>query len=210
MQIKNLIPFSVIIFLFAISCSKDKTPEIPTPAQNYTLSITNIEDWGGTPAPDTTQTHEPEFITVHHAGEDWKEGKKVEDYLINLQNWSRSEKNWIDIPYHYIIDLEGKIWEGRDTSYPGDTNTSYDPTGHILTMLVGNYENIKPTKDQIESLINLLTWQTQEFDIKPETLKAHKDYAVTACPGKNLYPYINNGYLLKEINLRHGKVKLIH
>lgn len=206
MNTKAILSILSILVWISVSCSSDKVDTAQPQSQNYSLYIATVEDWGGTPAPDTTQTHEPQFLTVHHAGEDWKEGKKVDDYLRNLQDWSRSVKNWIDIPYHYIIDLDGNVWEGRDPSYPGDTNTSYDPTGHILTMMVGNYENIKPTKKQLESLINLLTWQSQEFDINPETLKAHKDYAVTACPGKNLYPYVNNGYLLKEINKRHGKV----
>jgi len=207
-NISKLFTFTFALAMLALSCSTDK-PNADLPIEkNYTISITTVQEWGGTPAPFGIPTHEPKFITVHHAGENWKDGKKVEEYLTNLQSWSRTDKNWIDIPYHYIIDLEGKIWEGRNAKYAGDTNTTYDPTGHILTCLVGNYENIKPTKNQIESLINLLTWQSQEFNIKPETLKAHKDYAVTACPGKNLYPYINNGYLLKEINNRHGKVLL--
>ncbi|MCP4726388.1 MAG: N-acetylmuramoyl-L-alanine amidase [bacterium] len=153
-------------------------------------------------------TQIPEFITVHHSGEDWQKDRDPKEFLINLQSWSRSDRNWIDIPYHYVIDFDGNIYAARDYNFPGDTNTDYDTEGHILTCLIGNYENIKPNDKQIEALINVLTWQCQKFGIKPETLRGHKDYIETACPGKNLYPYISNGYLLKEINTRLGNVVL--
>jgi hypothetical protein len=43
-----------------------------------------------------------------------------------LQDWSRNTRKWLDIPYHYIIDLDDRIYEGRDT------NTEYDSAGQAL------------------------------------------------------------------------------
>jgi hypothetical protein len=39
------------------------------------------------------------------------------------------------------MDLDGGIYEGRDYHYMGETNTSYDPGGHFLISIIGNYEH---------------------------------------------------------------------
>lgn len=84
--------------------------------------------------------HTISYITIHHGGELYDEDKDTYQYLKNLQSCSRSARKWMDLPYHYIIDRKGKIFEGRPLDYRGDTNTSYDPTGHALILLLGNFE----------------------------------------------------------------------
>ncbi len=192
--------------LFIVFCGGSEETE--ESSKTYRIHIVSSEEWGGTDHQGEYKMQIPEFITVHHSGEDWDRNRDPREFLVNLQKWSRSEKEWIDIPYHYVIDFDGNIYAARNPDYPGDTNTDYDTEGHLLTCLIGNYENLIPNDNQIEALINVLTWQCQEFNIKPGTLKGHKDYTDTACPGKNLYPYIANGYLLKEINTRLGNVIL--
>jgi len=174
----------------------------------YTISIISMNEWGGEPYSGTYELHRPQYLTLHHSGTDWDESKDVQEHLRNLQNWSRKEKQWIDIPYHYMIDREGKIYEARNPQFPVDTNTAYDTRGHLLTCVIGNYENQKPTIDQIEAIINLLSWQCSQFTIKPETVKGHRDYTQTACPGKHLYRYISSGFLKREIIKRINKVIL--
>jgi len=200
-----ILPFFItVIPLF--NCAKQtgllKVPDF------YTISIITVEEWGGTQYEDTGSKHKPKMLTLHHGGTDWLDGRDPKEYLRDLQQWSRNEKKWPDIPYHYMIDIDGNIYEARNPLYPGDTNTSYDPKGHIITCVMGNYEKRRPTVEQLEAIINLLAWQCDEFDISPETLKGHKDYADTLCPGKNLYSYISGGFLEHEIKRRVGKVRI--
>jgi N-acetyl-anhydromuramyl-L-alanine amidase AmpD len=68
----------------------------------------------------------------------------------------------------------------------GDTNTEYDPTGHILVTLEGNFEEEEPTREQMQATRNLVGWLAKKFKVPSEKIKTHKDYAQTACPGKNL------------------------
>ncbi|MFC1555904.1 N-acetylmuramoyl-L-alanine amidase [candidate division KSB1 bacterium] len=177
----------------------------------YSIHIITQEEWGGREISEelniTPVAHELKVLTLHHGGVDWKEGTDPKEYLINLQSWSRSEKQWIDIPYHFMIDIDGKIYEARNPLYSGDTNTTYDPNGHLLTCLMGNYENRKPTVEQLDMLIKLLAWQCQKFSIDPGSLKAHKDYAETACPGKNLYAYVQDCFLEREVKKYIGKIQ---
>jgi hypothetical protein len=165
--------------------------------------IITVADWGGTPpakAPAKKQkiTH----ITLHHQGEPFPRGKDPVQYLRNLQKWSRSEKKWIDIPYHYIIDLEGKIYEGRNIRYAGDTNTDYDPTGHALIEVVGNFEEVKPNQLQMDAVVRMMSYLSVKYKVPVDSIRAHKDYSSkTVCPGKNLYQYIENGYIKEQVQM---------
>ncbi|MFA3781821.1 peptidoglycan recognition family protein [Melioribacteraceae bacterium 4301-Me] len=145
-------------------------------------------------------------MTVHHGGVEFYDEDKVIDNIRNLQSWSRTEKKWIDIPYHFMIDLEGKIYEGRPINYPGDTNTEYDPTNHILIEVTGNYEIQEPNTEQLNSLINLITFLVVKFKISLNNVKTHRDYSkMTVCPGKNLYKFFENGYVISSVEKNMGK-----
>jgi N-acetyl-anhydromuramyl-L-alanine amidase AmpD len=119
----------------------------------------------------------------------------------NLQSWSRSEKNWVDIPYHYMIDLDGNIFETRPINIPGDTNTEYDPTGHALVEVMGNYEIQELNEKQLNSMIDLIKYLSERFEVSNENIRTHKDYSkMTVCPGKNIYKYFENGYILRQLS----------
>src|SRR3954467_7026796 len=99
--------------------------------------IVPVAAWGGTAAdPALARQQRITHITLHHQGEPFKPGTDPQAYLRKLQSWSRSTKHWADIPYHYIIDLDGRIYAGRDIDYAGDTNTEFDPMGHALIEVV--------------------------------------------------------------------------
>lgn len=146
--------------------------------------------WGGTPFPDQVllRRHVVHRLTLHHGGEDFPPGREVAQHLRNLQDWSRREKKWADIPYHYIIDLQGRTYACRPLDFPGDTNTEYDPTGHALVCLLGNYEVVSPSPEQVRAVQDVMALLCVQFGLEPESIASHKDYsAQTACPGRNLH-----------------------
>ena len=162
---------------------------------NYpgSLDVIKQAEWGWQPILREFREHEISKITLHHGGEDFPADKDPVKYLRNLQSWSRSEKGWIDIPYHYMIDLQGKIYEARPLHYPGDTNTDYEPTGHALICVMGNYEHQIVSEAQLEAILGLTAFLAQSRHVLIEAIKGHKDYAETLCPGKNLYRYLQDG-----------------
>lgn len=177
--------------LFIAGCSSSRFS-----AEEVERSIVTVQQWGGTPAVDSlAKRHTITHITLHHQGEPFPQGKDPVQYLRNLQQWSRTTKNWIDIPYHYIIDLNGVIYEGRDIRYAGDTNTEYDPTGHALIEVVGNFEEVEPNQAQLDAVVRVMSMLSHQFNVPADSIRAHKDYSTkTVCPGKNLYRYIESGY----------------
>jgi len=71
-------------------------------------------------------------------------------------------------------------------SFAGDTNTNYDPLGHIGVVLEGNFETEHPTPEQQATLRALLGTLRQEHGISALNIGSHDDHASTACPGKHL------------------------
>ena len=179
--------------------SRSTSPQAVTPHVETQLEMVTRADWGWVPLTDTIPTHEIKYITIHHGGEDFPEDKDVIKYLIGLQSWSRSDKNWIDNPYHYMIDLQGKIYEARPIEYPGDTNTDYDVRGHALICVMGNYENQILSETQFEQLALLTATLADKYGVANDLIKSHKDYTETLCPGKDLYRYLEDGSLIKRV-----------
>lgn len=174
------------------------------PSSAGPLKVVAMQAWGGTPADATKgRAHEIRHITLHHGGTAFSRDKDVAQHLRNLQSWSRREKGWIDIPYHYVIDLDGRTHEARDIRFAGDTNTEYDPAGHALIMVLGNYEEVEPTPAQLAAVADTMAMLARRFRLGVEAIGSHKDHSrQTVCPGKNLYRYLQDGSLVAAVKAR--------
>ena len=148
--------------------------------------------------------HDITHVTLHHSGspEPLRPEDDVRAKLRGLQAWGARDRNWWDVPYHFLIDLEGRIYEGRDWHYLGETNTRYDPSGHFLISVVGNYDLQRPTAGQLAAIADLMAWAVQRFDVPLDRIGGHYDYAETSCPGRHLRRYLEDGTLLHMVQAR--------
>ena len=151
--------------------------------------------------------HEIDMITLHHSGsaEPLRPSDDPIEKLRGLQSWGQSARNWWDVPYHFLLDLDGTIYEGRDYRYMGETNTAYDPRGHLLISVIGNYNRQEPTEAQIEAITALMVWAAAEFDVPPERIYGHGDLAETSCPGTHLRKYLDDGTFHRAVAARVGR-----
>ncbi len=139
--------------------------------------------------------HKITNVTLHHTGDSRPllHADSAVFRLRGIQRWGASDRNWWDVPYHFLLGLEGDIYEGRDYRFMGETNTTYDPSGHFLISVVGNYQMQEPTQAQLEAIADLMAWALDEFDLPLEKIGGHYNYADTGCPGKNLRKYLEDG-----------------
>ena len=157
--------------------------------------IVSRQQWKAKEAIGEVKQHTLRTITIHHTATLQKKDVVIEKKMQNLQNFSQKESRldsgktkppWFDVPYHFYIAVDGKIAEGRELKFVGDTNTDYDPTGHALIVLEGNFETEQPSAEQLKSVQELAAWLSDQHKIPASEIKAHNDYAATACPGENL------------------------
>ena len=191
-----------------ISCA-EAPKEFPVSELEYKdyVKIVRRADWGWLPLENSKEEAVITKITIHHGGVEFTEDKDPVKSIQNLQKWSRAEKQWIDIPYHFMIDLNGNIYETRPINYPGDTNTEYNPMGHALVEIMGNYEIQEFTKVQQESLVNIIAFLAKEFSVPLSEIKTHKDYSpTTLCPGKNVYKYFQDSSIVKRVAIKMNEL----
>ena len=155
------------------------------------VTLITADQWGSLPAPEASYRSRPHAqvtgLTVHHQGETWSEGADVASYLRRLQQWSRRERAWVDVPYHYIVAPDGTVYAGRDTAWAGDSNTVYDTTGQLQVMLLGNFEEQRPTAAQLQATARLLASLMTAHGLSPDRIVAHRHHTTqTVCPGIHL------------------------
>ncbi|MEJ2297674.1 MAG: peptidoglycan recognition family protein [Woeseiaceae bacterium] len=157
--------------------------------------------WGWTDSGARLPEHTIKRITIHHGGVAFADDRDPAEYLRALQKWSRTEKQWMDIPYHYVIDLDGVIYEARPIEYPGDTNTTYDTRSHALIEVLGNYDERQLNDAQFEALARLSALLSTRYSVAPEDIRTHRDYAPgeTTCPGASIYRRFEDGSLPRRI-----------
>jgi hypothetical protein len=162
--------------------------------------------WGSVPAaPGSMRPHEVDRITLHHGGVPYRKDRVTAEYLQSLQSWSRRDKGWADVPYHYVIDPAGVIHEGRPIGFAGDTNTDYDPTGHALVVVLGNFEDELPSERQLTAAVDAMAMIAARHRISPDRIAGHKDHSgETVCPGKNLARYLDDGWFRARVMQRLG------
>ncbi len=185
-----------VLVLASLYCSTAQKAK----SNNLQPAIVSRQDWNAATAKPYKE-HIPIRITVHHEGTKLLATDDAAKKIRNIQKWGMGpDRKWTDIPYHFLIAPNGIIYEGRDVYTVGETNTEYDPAGHLLICCLGNLEEQPVSNEQLNSLIALIAYVSKKYSIPIETLATHKDHsAQTTCPGKNLYRYFQDGYIRSAV-----------
>jgi len=171
-------------------------PAVPVPEGVRYLSRA---EWGANPPALEMKTHVPHRITIHHTAERQAPARSTAAKLQALQRFSQSEgtlgngrpkRMWADVPYHLYVAVDGTVAEARPVRYVGDSNTPYDPTGHLLVVVEGNFEEEELSAAQRRTMDLLIPALARRYNVRPEDIAAHRDFAETLCPGRSLYAEI--------------------
>lgn len=183
-----------VLSIFIIACNSQKKSLAKNP------EILPRSSWNALP-PKEYKKQVPVRITIHHEGTKLEMTDDAAKKISAIQRWGMGpEKNWADIPYHFLIAPNGTIYEGRDVFTVGETSTEYNPEGHLLICCLGNLEVQPLPQQQLNALIKLAAYASKKYSISVDSIASHRDYSKqTTCPGKNLYPYIQNGFIKKEV-----------
>ena len=185
-------------------------PNRPPPRPDPALTVVSREGWGAV-APRLAEMtpHTIDRLTIHHAGT--QAGVTGPGQIRGWQDWHMNGQGWPDLAYHIVVGVDGRIYEGRDPAFRGDTGTTYDTTGHLLVVVEGNFEVEQPTAAQLASLKSVLAWASERYDVTPNTISGHGDHAATLCPGRHLETLIHSGQLAADVQrlIDSGGVDLI-
>jgi hypothetical protein len=161
----------------------------------------------GTPdplAPGGNYTH----MTFHHAAgfraTTLEEGKLQ---VKAIQDFHQNGRGWSDIGYQFVVDRGGNVYQGRPFR-DGSTTLEEIPalalgahagganTGNIGICLLGCYHppegsncQDQITSESLDAYVTMFAFLGEAYDIpiSDETLKGHRDFGSTACPGDSNY-----------------------
>jgi hypothetical protein len=144
----------------------------------------------------TTVTH----LVVHHSAgantsSDWPA------VVLSIWNSHVNTNGWADIGYNYLVDPQGRLYEGRGG---GDnvTGAHFCGTngGTMGTCLLGTYTNTSISDTSRRMLTRLLAWKACSSNINPtgaswhtssarnlNHISGHRDGCATECPGSMTY-----------------------
>ena len=136
-------------------------------------------------------------IVVHHSAFQNAGPKEIQDLHMDRRGFA-------DVAYHFMIDSDGFIYEGRQINIRGAHVQGFN-TGSVGIVLLGNFNDEQPTGPQLDSFKALVDYLHYAYEIR--YLAGHKDYPNqspdgTECPGDNLYPLLPN--LAQALGLKYG------
>lgn len=198
--LKYLIVLSIVTGLLplrtGIGSEPTKKEKVPRPPK-----FISAKQWGSRPDPiPKDRRHTPKYVTLHHAAVMWTKDRDPVEFIRNMQTWGKRRPEieepprntyWPDLPYHFLIAPDGRVFEGRPMEYEPESNTKYDLAGHIGVELMGNFEKQRPSPEQVESAVRLVAWILSEHDLPLKAISTHQDVAKgqTSCPGRDFARY---------------------
>lgn len=130
-------------------------------------------------------------ITVHHDGMDpfyATDERGTKDRLERIRRAHR-DRGWADIGYHFVVDRDGRVWQGRLLNWQGAHVKDHNE-GNIGIVALGNFDRQTPSAPQIASLNRHLSLLMKQYRVPLANVKTHQEWAATACPGANLQRYM--------------------
>ncbi len=112
-----------------------------------------------------------------------------------LHHYHATNRGWGDVGYHYLIDENGQIYEGRAGGDAVVGGHAYcNNVGTVGVAMMGNFDREQPPQAQVQSLQWLLRLLEEKYRIDParnvifhgKTLPpvvAHRELLSTDCPG---------------------------
>ena len=96
-----------------------------------------------------------------------------------------------DIGYHFLIGPSGRVFEGRSLEWQGAHAYKDNNVGNVGICLLGNFEETRPTPEQLRALEGLVADLSARYDIPRNRVYGHREFRTTLCPGRNLMVWVS-------------------
>lgn len=150
-------------------------PELATPIPAEWAVRTRPNDW--------------KWIVIHHSATP-SGGAKAFDKM-------HKAKGWDELGYHFVVGngtdtSDGQVevgprWPKQKWGAHAKTPDNRFNKFGIGICMVGNFDNERPTKAQMESLSRLVAYLMKTYKIPADRVIGHGDTKATDCPGRNVH-----------------------
>lgn len=124
----------------------------------------------------------------------WMEAFSTASKVNEIRRWHREDRGWSDIGYHYLIDRDGTVAEGRPVARAGAHVLGHNATTIGVCLIGGHGAAARDVFDehftysQSRALFALLRRLRDAHGRVP--VSGHNDYAAKGCPGFNVHEWL--------------------
>lgn len=119
---------------------------------------------------------------------DWMQGKTTWAKRQEIKRWHVQDRGWSDIGYHYLIDRDGTVVNGRPVIRAGAHVRGHNAHSIGICLLGGRggtkddkfYDHY--TEAQMKSLKELIAKLRKDFPEIEKNITGHNQYANKGCP----------------------------
>ncbi|MBO6934870.1 MAG: N-acetylmuramoyl-L-alanine amidase [Deltaproteobacteria bacterium] len=159
------------------------------------VGVVSREEWGARSTSCSSNTDKYR-MAIHHTVTPATSDPAVR--VRGIQNFHIDSRGWCDIGYHFLVSLDGRMWEGRPLNQLG-THVGGENTGNIGISYIGCFQNsgcndwtpFTPPDAMIDAGATLVREMSRIYGIavNATNVKGHRDHAgaSTSCPGDNLH-----------------------
>ncbi len=171
----------------------------PLLAELAAAGVVARETWGAR-ATQCATTDTKYRMAIHHTAT--PAGGDTAASLRGIQSYHMDTRGWCDIGYHFLVSLDGRVWEGRSVQYLGahvggsnDGNIGVSFIGCFHTSNCMDYTPFTPPDVMLDGGANILRILSGIYAISVDAnnVLGHRDHPsqTTACPGDNLYALLD-------------------
>ena len=143
----------------------------------------------------------PKYILLHHT-------VTLPTATFEQINQIGIDRGFGGVSYNYVIDITGKIYEGRSLSaVPAHCIADGMNYKSVGIALIGDFTKEEPTSSQLSSLNDLVIQLMAKYSIPKENVLGHCEVkgASTLCPGS----LVNWAVNFRKESLREKLIRLI-
>ncbi len=204
------------------------TPVSSAQAAATTPAFVSRAQWG---ADESLRSGSPKYMStiragfVHHTASSnsywqksgWTQADAAKD-IRAIYAYSVNSRGYSDIPYNFLVDQAGRIYEGRaggvDKAVQSGATGGFNTDTFAIAAL-GNLDTASPTSGLVQGISRVAAWKLDLFHRDPTgsvtltssgggtskysagqkatipVLAAHRDVGSTACPGRYLFSQLS-------------------
>lgn len=149
-------------------------------------------------------TQEPVRVVLHHSEKPTTGEWLGAESIIQILNFHKFKRGWVDIGYHFLISPDGKeVFLGRNEDaegthcggvLPEGVKRNFSNMGSIAICLIGNYDIEHPDPNALKTISELISSLCKKYGLDDlNDVFGHCEAwtrAPKTCPGRQLFEEI--------------------
>jgi hypothetical protein len=166
-----------------------------------TAGVVSRADWGARATTCTTTDPNKWRMAIHHTATPSDGDPAVR--VRGIQAYHMDTNGWCDIGYHFLVSIDGRVWEGRTIDLLG-AHVLGSNDGNIGISFIGCFQDtgcmtwtpFTPPDVMLNAGIGMVRLLSDIYSIpvSATTVMGHRDYPnqTTDCPGDNLHALLDS------------------